>query len=49
MIGGDTEVTKSILRVGSPRGFVSDVGFTFAAWVNAQSMTFANTGKRTSR
>ncbi|HEX5043649.1 MAG TPA: DUF4910 domain-containing protein [Candidatus Polarisedimenticolaceae bacterium] len=49
MIGGDTEVTKSILRVhGSPPSlpsFVSDVGFTFGAWVNAQSMAFANTGK----
>ncbi len=48
MIGGDTEVTKSILRVhGSPPSlpsFVSDVGFTFGEWVNAQSMAFANTG-----
>jgi hypothetical protein len=48
MIGGDTEVTKSILRVhGSPPSlpsFVSDVGFTFGEWVNAQSLTFANTG-----
>ena len=48
MIGGDTEVTKSILRVhGSPPSlpsFVSDVGFTFGEWVNAQSLAFADTG-----
>jgi aminopeptidase YwaD len=48
MIGGNTEITKSILRVhGSPPSlpsFVSDVGFAFARWVNAQSMAFADTG-----
>lgn len=49
MIGGDTEITKSILRVhGSPPSlpsFVSDVGFTFGRWVNAQSMAYADTGR----
>jgi aminopeptidase YwaD len=48
MIGGDTEITKSILRVhGSPPSlpsFVSDVGFTFGRWANAQSMAYADTG-----
>jgi aminopeptidase YwaD len=48
MIGGDTEKTKSILRVeGSPPSlpsFVGDVGFALARWVNAQSLTFADTG-----
>jgi hypothetical protein len=48
MIGGNTEITRSILRVhGSPPSlpsFVSDVGFTFARWVNAQSLAFADTG-----
>jgi aminopeptidase YwaD len=48
MIGGNTEVTKSVLRVrGSPPSlpsFVSDVGFTFARWVNEQSELFADTG-----
>ncbi|MEA3045487.1 MAG: aminopeptidase YwaD [Sphingomonadales bacterium] len=48
MIGGNTEITRSILRVhGSPPSlpsFVSDVGFTFARWVNAQSMAYADTG-----
>ena len=48
MIGGNTEITKSVLRVrGSPPSlpsFVSDVGFTFAHWVNAQSELFADTG-----
>jgi len=48
MIGGNTEVTKSILRVhGSPPSlpsFVSDVGFAFARYVNAQSMAYADTG-----
>lgn len=48
MIGGNTEITKSILRVyGSPPSlpsFVSDVGFTFARWVNDQSLLFASTG-----
>jgi hypothetical protein len=48
MIGGNTEITKSVLRVrGSPPSlpsFVSDVGFTFAHWVNDQSELFADTG-----
>jgi hypothetical protein len=48
MIGGNTEITKSVLRVrGSPPSlpsFVSDVGFTFAQWVNDQSLLFADTG-----
>jgi hypothetical protein len=48
MIGGDTEVTKSILRVyGSPPSlpsFVSDVGFTFGRFVNEQSLAFAGSG-----
>ncbi|MEO5972894.1 MAG: M28 family peptidase [Sphingomicrobium sp.] len=48
MIGGDTARTKSILRVeGSPPSlpsFVSDVGFAIARWVNAQSLTFTDTG-----
>jgi len=48
MIGGNTEITKSILRVyGSPPSlpsFVSDVGFTFGRWVNDQSLLFAATG-----
>jgi aminopeptidase YwaD len=49
MIGGDTERTGSILRVhGSPPSlpsFVSDVGFAFADYVNAQSLAFASTGE----
>ena len=48
MIGGNTEITKSVLRVrGSPPSlpsFVSDVGFAFAHWVNDQSLLFADTG-----
>jgi hypothetical protein len=48
MIGGNTEITKSVLRVrGSPPSlpsFVSDVGLTFAHWVNDQSELFADTG-----
>jgi hypothetical protein len=48
MIGGDTEKTKSILRVeGSPPSlpsFVDDVAFEIAKWVNAQSLKFADTG-----
>jgi hypothetical protein len=48
MIGGNTEITKSVLRVrGSPPSlpsFVSDVGFTFGHWVNEQSLLFADTG-----
>jgi len=48
MIGGDTEKTKSILRVeGSPPSlpsFVDDVAFAIAKYVNAQSLAFADTG-----
>jgi aminopeptidase YwaD len=48
MIGGNSEITKSILRVhGSPPSlpsFVSDVGFAFGRYVNAQSMAYADTG-----
>jgi len=48
MIGGNSEITKSILRVhGSPPSlpsFVSDVGFAFARYVNAQSLAYADTG-----
>jgi len=49
MIGGDTEITKSILRVhGSPPSlpsFVSDVGFAFARYVNEQSLIHAGGGR----
>ena len=49
MIGGNTEITKSILRVyGSPPSlpsFVSDVGFAFGRYVNAQSLAYADTGQ----
>ena len=49
MIGGDTEITKSILRVdGSPPSlpsFVSEVGFAFARYVNEQSLDYAGTGR----
>jgi hypothetical protein len=48
MIGGDRDVTRSILRVhGSPPSlpsFVSDVAFSTARWVNEQSLLFADTG-----
>ncbi|HZB70191.1 MAG TPA: M28 family peptidase [Sphingomicrobium sp.] len=48
MIGGDTDKTKSILRVeGSPPSlpsFAGDVAFAIARWVNAQSMDFADSG-----
>ena len=48
MIGGDTEKTKSILRVeGSPPSlpsFVDDVAFAIAKWVNGQSLAFADSG-----
>jgi hypothetical protein len=47
MIGGNTEITKSVLRVyGSPPSlpsFVSEVGFAFARYVNEQSLRFADT------
>ena len=50
MIGGNSEITKSVLRVhGSPPSlpsFVSEVGFAFARFVNAQSLLFADTGAR---
>ena len=49
MIGGDTEKTKSMLRVeGSPPSlpsFTSDVAFAIARWVNEQSMAFADSGE----
>jgi hypothetical protein len=49
MVGGNTEITKSILRVeGSPPSLpsaVGDVGFAVARWVNAQTMRFAETGE----
>ena len=48
MIGGNTEVTKSVLKVeGSPPSlpsFVGDIGFGIARWVNEQSQLFADTG-----
>lgn len=48
MIGGDTERTKSILRVeGTPPSlpsFVDDVAFAIARWVNSQSLAYADTG-----
>lgn len=48
MIGGDTEITKSILRVyGSPPSlpsFVGDVAFAIARHVNQESLAFASTG-----
>src|SRR4029079_9070904 len=49
MIGGNTEKTKSMLRVeGSPprlTSFTSDVAFAIARWVNEQSMAFADSGE----
>ena len=49
MIGGNSEITKSVLRVhGSPPSlpsFVSDVGFTFGRYVNEQSLLYADTGR----
>ena len=49
MIGGNSEITKSVLRVyGSPPSlpsFVSEVGFTFARFVNEQSLLYADTGR----
>jgi hypothetical protein len=48
MIGGNSEVTKGTLQMeGSPPSlpsFVSDVGFSIARWVDAQSLSFANRG-----
>ncbi len=49
MVGGDTEITKSVLRVhGTPPSlpsFVSDVGFAFGRYVNDQSLAFAGSGE----
>ncbi|MGZ8351219.1 MAG: M28 family peptidase, partial [Allosphingosinicella sp.] len=49
MIGGHPEITRSTLRVyGSPPSlpsFVSDVGFAFGRYVNAQSRQFADSGE----
>jgi aminopeptidase YwaD len=49
MIGGDTEVTKSILRVeGSPPSLPTDIpeiAFRLARYVNEQSLDFASTGR----
>jgi len=49
MIGGNSEITKSILRVhGSPPSlpsFVSYIGFVFGRYVNEQSMAYADTGQ----
>lgn len=49
MIGGNPAITRSVLRVeGSPPSlpsFVGDVAFAIARWVNAQTMTYADTGE----
>jgi aminopeptidase YwaD len=49
MVGGDTEITKSIFHVTrSPRSlpsFVNDVGEAFGRFVNEQSDAFAATGE----
>ncbi len=49
MVGGNTEITKSILRVhGTPPSlpsFVSGVGFAFGRYVNDQSLAFASSGQ----
>jgi aminopeptidase YwaD len=49
MIGGDTEVTKSILRVeGSPPSLptrIPDIAFHLARYVNDQSLAYASTGE----
>ena len=48
MIGGDTEKTKSVLRVeGAPpslSSFADDVGFAIARWVNAETWSYADSG-----
>jgi aminopeptidase YwaD len=48
MIGGDTEITKSILWVEGPPpslpSIVGDVGFAIARWVNDQTLRYASTG-----
>jgi aminopeptidase YwaD len=49
MIGGDTEVTGSILRVeGSPPSLptaIPEVAFRLARYVNQQSLAYASTGR----
>jgi len=49
MIGGDTEITKSILRVeGSPPSLpttIPETAFALARYVNAQSLEYAGTGR----
>ena len=49
MIGGDTEITKSILRVeGSPPSLptaIPETAFALARFVNAQSLDYAGTGR----
>jgi aminopeptidase YwaD len=49
MIGGDTEITKSILRVeGSPPSLptaIPEIAFALARYVNAQSLAYASTGR----
>lgn len=48
MIGGDTEVTKSVLQVeGSPpslSSFVDDVAFSIGRWANDATKEYADTG-----
>ena len=48
MIGGDTEKTKSVLRVeGAPPSlpsFADDVAFAIARWVNTETWAYADTG-----
>lgn len=48
MIGGDTEVTKSVLRIeGSPPSlpsFVDDVAFSIGRWANDATKEYADTG-----
>lgn len=48
MVGGNTEITKSVLRVhrspASLPSFVNDVAEEFAHFVNDQSMAYANSG-----
>jgi len=48
MIGGNSEITKSVLRVyGSPPSLpsaVSEIGFAFGRFVNEQSLLYADTG-----
>ncbi|MFN3945084.1 MAG: M28 family peptidase [Allosphingosinicella sp.] len=48
MIGGDTEITKSILRVYGPPpslpSFVGDVAFAIGRFVNAETLAYASSG-----